>query len=129
MQRFPQGNRKRVKEENRPRWQITAAWCSLVCAVVALFGLAPLAGLDLWMHLTLGRWIWAHGWVPSTDPFSYITEGQPFIAHSWLAEVVFYRVEQTAGTMGLMLLRFALISLALTAALKTARLLKVPCPR
>ena len=80
------------------------------------------------MHLTVGRWIWAHGWVPSTDPFSYITEGQPFLAHSWLAEVVFYLVEQTAGTAGLMLLRFSLIGLALTAMLKTARLFKASWP-
>jgi hypothetical protein len=72
------------------------------------------------------RIFWAHGWVPSTDPFSYITEGQPFIAHSWLAEVAFYLVEQTAGTVGFMLLRFGLITLALTAALQTARLLKAP---
>ena len=128
MTRYRQGNRKRVKGESLPRWQTTAAWLSLGCAVVTLFGLWPLAGLDLWMHLTLGRWIWAHGWVPSTDPFSYITEGQPFIAHSWLAEVVLYLVEQSAGTVGLMLLRFGLISLALTAALKTARLLKAPWP-
>ena len=128
MTRYRQGNRKRVKGESLPRWQTTASWLSLGCAVVTLFGLWPLAGLDLWMHLTLGRWIWAHGWVPSTDPFSYITEGQPFIAHSWLAEVVLYLVEQSAGTVGLMLLRLGLISLALTAALKTARLLKAPWP-
>src|SRR5919109_5211051 len=128
MTRHRQGNKKHVKGESLPRWQTIAAWLSLVCAVVALFGLWPLAGLDLWMHLTLGRWIWAHGWVPSTDPFSYITEGQPFIAHSWLAEVIFYLVEQTAGTVGFMLLRLGLISLALMAALKTARLLKAPWP-
>src|SRR5919108_2821374 len=118
MKRSPQGNGKRVKEESLPRWQTTTAWLSLVCAVVALLGLWPLAGSDLWMHMTLGRWIWAHGWVPSSDPFSYITEGQPFIAHSWLAEVIFYLVEQTAGTVGFMLLRFGLMTLALTAALK-----------
>jgi hypothetical protein len=128
MKRSPQGNKKRVKGEGLPRLQTTAAWLSLGCALVVLFGLWPLAGLDLWMHLTLGRWIWAHGWVPSTDPFSYITEGQPFIAQSWLAEVVFYLVEQSAGTVGFMLLRLGLISLALTAALKTARLLKAPWP-
>jgi hypothetical protein len=128
MKRSPQGNGKRLKGDSLPHWQASAAWLSLVCAVVVLFGVSPLAGSDLWMHLTLGRWIWAHGWVPGTDPFSYITEGQPFIAHSWLAEVVFYRVEQTAGTVGLMLLRFGLITLALTAALKTARLLKAPWP-
>jgi hypothetical protein len=117
-----------VQGESLPRWQTLAAWLSLVCAVVVLFGLSPLAGSDLWMHLILGRWIWTHGWVPSTDPFSYITEGQPFIAHSWLAEVAFYLVEQSAGTVGFMLLRFALIILALTAALQTARLLKAPWP-
>jgi hypothetical protein len=119
MTRSPHRNRKRGEAESLPRWQITAAWLSLVCSVVVLFGLWPLAGGDLWMHLTVGRWIWGHGWVPTTDPFSYVTEGQEFIAHSWLAEVVFYRVEQAAGTAGLMLLRFGLISLALTAALKT----------
>src|SRR5262245_36798408 len=70
MPRYPQGNMKRVKGENLPRWQTTVAWLSLGCAVVTLFGLWPLAGLDLRMHLTLGRWIWAHGWVPKTDPFS-----------------------------------------------------------
>jgi hypothetical protein len=128
MARNRQGHRKRVKGESLPRWQTTTAWVSLGCAVVTLFGLWPLAGLDLWMHLTLGRWIWAHGGVPNSDPFSYITEGQPFIAHSWLAEVVLYLVEQSAGTVGFMLLRFGLISLALMAALKTARLLKAPWP-
>ena len=111
-----------------PRWKTTAAWLIVVCGVVTLFGLWPLTGLDLWMHLTLGRWIWAHGWVTTTDPFSYITEGQPFLAHSWLAEVVFYLVEKTAGTVGLMLLRLSLIGLALTAMLKTARLFKASWP-
>ena len=51
------GNGKRLKEESLPRWQTTTAWLSLVCAVVALLGLSPLAGSDLWMHMTLGRWI------------------------------------------------------------------------
>jgi hypothetical protein len=128
MTRSRRGNRKRVKGERLPRWQMTAAWVSLGCAVVTLFGLWPLAGLDLWMHLTLGRWIWAHGGVPSTDPFSYITEGQPFTAHSWLAEVVLYLIERSAGTVGLMLLRFGLIGVALTAALKTARVFNAPWP-
>jgi hypothetical protein len=62
MTRYRQGNRKRVREK-ACRWQTTASWLSLGCAVVILFGLWPLAGLDLLMHLTLGRWIWAHGWV------------------------------------------------------------------
>jgi hypothetical protein len=88
--------------------------------VVVLFGVWPLRGGDLVMHLTVGRWIWEHGWVPITDPFSYITEGQPFIAHSWLAEIVFFLIERATGTVGFMLLRFALIIVALGCAVQTA---------
>jgi hypothetical protein len=118
----------RVKAASLPRWQITVAWVTVVCAVVMLFGVWPLTGLDLWMHLTVGRWIWAHGWVPVTDPFGYITEGRPFLAHSWLAEVVLYLAERSAGTVGLMLLRLGLIGVALAAMVRTAQILKAPWP-
>ena len=128
MTRDLQGTGKRWEGEPLPRWQTPAAWLSLACAVVVLFGLSPLAGSDLLLHPTVGRWIWAHAGVPRTDPFSYLTEGQPCIAHSRLAEVAFYLIDQTAGTAGFMRLRVGLISLALTAALRTARLLKAPWP-
>jgi hypothetical protein len=111
-----------------PRWRPWLVWGSVGLAVVVCFGLYPLSGGDLWMHLTVGRWIWQHGAILRTDPFSYVTEGQPFIAHSWLAEVLFYLVEQSAGTVDFMLLRFALISVALLGALQTARLLNAPWP-
>jgi hypothetical protein len=99
------------------------ALASIALAVVVLFGVWPLSGGDLVMHLTVGQWIWQHGWVPITDPFSYITEGQPFIAHSWLAEVAFYLIERSAGTVGFMLLRFTLILVAITFAAHTAQAL------
>jgi hypothetical protein len=96
---------------------------SLLLAVVVLFGMWPLSGGDLLMHVIVGRWIWQHGEVPRTDPFSYVTEGQPFIAHSWLAEVAFFLLERAAGTVGFMLLRFALILVALVCAARTAQAL------
>jgi hypothetical protein len=120
--------RRKSPDPAPPSWLIGLAWGSVGLAVVVCFGLWPLAGGDLWMHLTVGKWIWTHGWVPLTDPFSYVTAGQPFIAHSWLAEVVFYLIEQQAGTIGFMLLRFALISVALLGVLQTARFLKAPWP-
>jgi hypothetical protein len=121
---------KRRPIDATPRWLTILAWVSVAAAVVILFGLWPPEGSggDLWLHLAVGRWIWQHAAVPLVDVFSYVTAGQEFIAHSWLAEVAFYRVEQAAGTVGLMLLRFGLISLALTAALQTARLFKAPWP-
>jgi hypothetical protein len=111
-----------------PRWLVALALVSVVCAVVVLFGLWPLAGADLLMHLTVGRWIWEHGWVPITDPFSYITEGQTFIAHSWLAELAFYLVERRAGTVGFMGLRCALIGVAPAFAARVAQILRAPWP-
>jgi hypothetical protein len=80
------------------------------------------------MWLTVGRWTWEHGWPPLADHFSYVTAGHKFMAHSWLSGLVLYLVEQQVGTLGLMGLRFARVSLALTATLQTARLLKAPWP-
>ena len=82
------------------------ACASLGLAVVVLCGLWPLRGGDLVMHQVVGRWIWLNGWVPLTDPFSYVTGGQEFIAHSWGAEVLFYLIEHTSGTAGFLMLRF-----------------------
>jgi hypothetical protein len=48
------------------------------------------------MHLTVGRWVVEHRAVPMVDIFSYVRTGEEFIAHSWLAGVVFYLIEHTA---------------------------------
>jgi hypothetical protein len=120
-----------------PRWLSLLALLSAACAVVALFGLWPVYGFDLFMHLTVGRWIWHRG-IPYTDVFCYMSPGEPFLAHSWLAEVIFYGVEQATPVLqrsepvhahfGFRLLRLALISASLTAAVQTAQLLKAPWP-
>jgi hypothetical protein len=109
-----------------PRWLRWVSWGSVALAVVVLFGIWPLSGSDLLMHLTLGRWIVQHGSVPRVDEWSYVSAGQEFIAHSWLAELVFYRLEQAAGTVGFTLLQFGLISVALLCTLRVAQLLKAP---
>jgi hypothetical protein len=83
----------------------------------------PVSGTDAPVHLVVGRWIWQHGQVLPTDLFSYITEGQPFVAHSWLVEVMFYLLDRAAGPTGLILLRFALISVSLALMYRTARML------
>jgi hypothetical protein len=123
MKPFRRRTRPRIDDNALPRWLVIAAWGSLTLAVVVLFGVWGLEGGDMIMHLTVGRWIWAHGWVPLTDPFSYVTEGQPFIAHSWLAEVLLYLIERSAGAMGFLPLRLALLSTALAFAVRTAQTL------
>jgi len=43
---------------------------------------------DIWWHLQTGRWILAHHAVPTRDMFSAHAAGQPWIAYSWLFDVL-----------------------------------------
>lgn len=52
---------------------------------------------DLWWHLATGEWIVRHGTVPWSDPFSYTAAGRPWIAYSWLPEVVLHLVATRFG--------------------------------
>ena len=58
---------------------------------------ARLQDNDLWWHLSAGQWIVQHRAVPWTDPFSYTATGQPWIAYSWLPEVLFHLVATRFG--------------------------------
>lgn len=60
---------------------------------------------DIWWHLKTGEWIVAHGSVPWADPFGANTHGERWIAYSWLAEVLFYKVDQLAPNLGLHVLQ------------------------
>ena len=100
-----------------------AASLPLAGAVFLLFGLWPALGGDLFMHLTVGRWTWQHAWPPMVDVFSYLTPNAPFIAHSWLAGLLFYGLHETVGLVGFAALRLALISVALVCLWRTATLL------
>lgn len=68
---------------------------TLILAVIylmpAVWILHPaIADNDIWWHLQTGKWIVDHGTVPLTDPFSYVGEGKPWIAYSWLFEAGMY---------------------------------------
>ncbi len=60
---------------------------------------------DFWWHLRTGQWIVEEGRIPYTDPFSHTMQGQPWIAHSWLAEVGMYLLYRYIGPFSLLLLR------------------------
>lgn len=53
----------------------------------------------LW-HLRTGEWIWSQQRVPATDPFSHTFYGQPWIAHEWLAGVIFFLLFSLLGLEG-----------------------------
>src|SRR5579859_4123468 len=60
----------------------------------AIYGLLLIVGErllndpDTYWHIATGCWIWAHGAVPVTDPFSHTFGGAPWHAHEWLAELI-----------------------------------------
>ena len=60
---------------------------------------------DLWWHLKVGEWIVAQRAVPWTDPFAANGTGGPWIAYSWLAEVLFHAVTEALGFGALVYLR------------------------
>jgi hypothetical protein len=80
-------------------------------AVFTMAVRAP-ADTDTWWHLQSGRWIVQERSIPKTDPFSHTRYGQPWIDHSWAAQVVLYLTYDGLGYAGLALLVAALATLA-----------------
>ncbi|HZU38465.1 MAG TPA: hypothetical protein VFA18_21250 [Gemmataceae bacterium] len=87
-----------------------------VYAIPIIVALRPVADPDIWWHLRAGQWICEHQALPVTDPFSSWGADKPWIAYSWLFEVLVYRLYETWGLTGIVLYRLAL-SLAVVAAL------------
>lgn len=52
---------------------------------------------DTYWHLVVGRWIIEHRAIPSTDVFSFSMQGAPWLAHEWLAEVLYATAYAVGG--------------------------------
>ena len=55
---------------------------------------------DYWWHLRTGQEIVESGSLPRVDSYSHTATGQPWVAHEWLTEVLFYRAQQSVGYVG-----------------------------
>ena len=69
----------------------------------------PLYNPDLFWHLSSGRWIWANGAIPRTDPFSFTHGGEAWFDFEWLFQVFVHAVNSVAGLWGLRFLKAALM--------------------
>ncbi len=74
---------------------------SFLLYVFSLTGADP----DLWGHIKFGQDLWNSGRIIREDPYSYLTGGQRWINHEWLAELVYYLAFRYAGSPGLIALR------------------------
>ena len=52
---------------------------------------------DTYWHIAAGRWIFAHREIPAGDPFSFTFQGAPWVAHEWLAELLFALAWRAGG--------------------------------
>lgn len=82
----------------------------LLCAVLVLSALLaqkPLSDPDLGWHLASGLWMLQQGTVPTSDPFG--AQGSPWLAYSWLPELLFAVLYRWGGFSLLWFLQFVLV--------------------
>ena len=99
-------------EEPMRRTFILIALYAIPAAVV----MRSITDNDIWMNIRAGQWIVAHGVVPGTDPFSTYGQGKPWVAYSWLFELLVHGLHEWLGLAGIVVYR-ALMSYAILASL------------
>jgi hypothetical protein len=77
---------------------------------------ASVADADIWWHLRTGEWMLAHHAVPHVDLYSAELAGRPWLAYSWLFELLTVKLFQWLGLAGIVAYTSAMI-LAITVAL------------
>jgi hypothetical protein len=89
--------------------------------VFMLLPALPLVDPDYFWHLKTGEYIVAHAALPAGDVFSFTREGQPWVLHEWLFEVLLYLVAAAWGAAGVKILAAALAMSALALDFTAAR--------
>jgi len=89
---------------------ITALVIILIFVQISMSG--QLRDPDIWLHLKTGEYIIQTHSVPQIDVFSNPIYAKPWIDHSWLVQIIFYLVFNTAGADGIILLSASVIVLA-----------------
>jgi hypothetical protein len=92
-----------LMEAKRNGWAqtlILAMLYSFPVFVCAQGGSTTVGDPDIWWHLRTGQWILQHGF-PHTDPFTTYGASKPWVAYSWLFELLVLKLYQWMGLAGL----------------------------
>ncbi len=81
----------------------------LVLVLTFFLGSFAVTNSDFWMHLATGRLIAEGNYTFGEDPFSYTTEGRPWINHNWLYDWGLYGLYQLLGGEGLVVFKALLV--------------------
>jgi hypothetical protein len=106
---------------NRSSRPLAAAAILSLGVYAAFLTVFRITSNDLWIHLATGRYVLAHLRVPVLDPYSFSAAGHAYVAHEWLAAVLFQLANAAAGVRGLILFKFAVIAATVALLFQTAR--------
>lgn len=103
----------------------------VLCLGVAILTVTLLrfrAGVDAdaWLHLRIGRELWAGEWFGSLPDPLVVLADRPYVPTQWLSELVGTAMFDQAGVVGLRLLRLVALLLLLLAIYAGARLTMAP---
>ncbi len=62
----------------------------VLCLFTFLLSSYKITDYDAWLHLALGRWIMENHALPRQERFSHTAYGAEYLAHEWLADVLYY---------------------------------------
>jgi len=76
---------------------------AIVILFVTIFSVAKIEvkDLDLWLHLSMGKYIFNTFSIPKIDILSGTIAGTPWINHEWLFQVIMYLIYSQSGIEGL----------------------------
>jgi hypothetical protein len=98
------------------------AWLALLACVTAMT-VFTMSNNDIWIHLKTGEYVLRNGWVPIKDPYSFTASDHDYVAHEWLAGVLFYLVYAPFGVTGLIVFKSAIVAAACAFLYGVARIL------
>ena len=81
----------------------------------------PLNDNSFFTHLATGRIILDEGRVPSSDPYTFTAQGEPWTVQSWLASVAYAGSERLGGEIGLRTLVLLVFLVAATVLWRLSR--------
>jgi len=103
---LPPESDARKTDNTRINWNVAVIFL-IFCGFVVVVS-RTVADPDLWGHLRFGLDTLENRAVIQVDPYSYMTTGQRWINHEWLAEVTFAIAWLLFGPTGLVILKTAL---------------------
>lgn len=81
----------------------------LVLLAVAAMGFIPVSNADTGFHLTTGRWVLEARAIPARNVLSFTEPDHLWVAHEWLAGVLYALAWRVGGPAGLLALKLPLL--------------------